>query len=68
MKRILKMIVHLTPKQHELVKDILEEARAVSQQLIKQVPTSQKSLFVKQAKDIRKVLNKFAKVEDDSSN
>jgi len=53
------MTIQLTDKQAQLVCDVLEEARAVSQQLIKQVPPSQVARFKKQSTDIKQVLKRF---------
>jgi len=50
--------INLTPKQHDLLKDILTEARAVAQQVSTLCNPSQKKRHLKQAKDIQLLINK----------
>jgi len=53
------MRLELSDKELELVRDTLEEAMAVSNQLKTQVPESQRPKFKKQAKDIDKLLKRL---------
>ena len=50
--------INLTPKQHDLLKDVLTEARAVAQQVSTLCNPSQKKRHLKQAKDIQLLINK----------
>jgi len=53
------MTLTLNQKEKELVKDVLEEAKAISEQLKTQVPESQRNKFKQQAKDLDKIIKKL---------
>ena len=51
--------VKFDQQELELVRDVLGEAKSVSEQLKTQVPESQRTIFKKQVKDLTKVLKKL---------
>jgi hypothetical protein len=51
--------IRLDQKELELLTDVLEEAKSVSEQLKTQVPESQRTIFKKQVKDLTKMLKKL---------
>jgi len=53
------MTLELSDKELALLKDVVEEAQAISEQLKVQVPESQRPKFKKQAKELSKLLKRL---------
>ena len=58
MKQQQQQTIRLTPKQNLLLLDVLNEARAVAQQVSTLCNPSQKKGYLKQAKNIQLLINK----------